>query len=297
MTERILVTGSSGLVGSRFVELFPEKNKLVTPDLPGFDLTDPGSVRKLYADLNPQAIIHFAAFTNVNEAEKQRDDKSGPCWRVNVEGTRHLIQQMPKSCHFIYISTDMVFTGSGEDRGPYPEDHLPDKNSDKLTWYGYTKSVAESLIPESAAIVRLIYPVRAKYPPKTDYIRKPLKLFDEGKLYPLFNDQLVSLCEIDRVCELLNINIRHKMSGIFHCSSENTGTPFDIISYLLRKVRNADDAVRPSSLTQFLKTVDNPVRYPQYGGLSVAKTEKKLNIRFGTWQEIVDRLVQQGITV
>ena len=53
--------------------------------------------------------------------------------------------------------------------------------------------MVNSILGRKRTILRLVYPVRAKYPAKLDYLRKPLSLFDQGKLYSLFNDQQVTI--------------------------------------------------------------------------------------------------------
>ena len=157
--QRVLVTGASGLVGSRFVELYPNSQDLLTPNLDEFDLAHPG---EYLAKNTPDVILNFAAYTNVSEAEKQRGDKNGSCWQINVEGTRNLVSALSANTHLIHISTDMVFSGSATDPGPYSPDHKPETNSQKLTWYGFTKAEAERIVGDRGTIVRLIYPVRAK---------------------------------------------------------------------------------------------------------------------------------------
>lgn len=300
--KKIYVTGGSGLVGSRFVELYSQKYNLLTPDYPEVDITKKDDVDKLLKKEKPDAIVHLAAYTNVGEGERQRGDKNGDCWQVNVEGTQNLVSSLdPYKTHYIHISTDMVFGGSAEDPGPYSEDHLPGSDASKLTWYGYTKAAAEREVRknlgENSTIVRIIYPVRAKYDLKMDYLAKPLSLFDEGKLYPLFDDQQVSIAFIDEVALALDKIIERNLKGTFHVSSKDTTTPYKLISYLIEKVRGEVGVVKPSSLKDFLKTVDNPVRYPMYGGLKVEKTQAALGINFRTWKEIVDEIVRQQKSV
>lgn len=297
MAKRVLVTGSSGLVCSRFIELCREKYDFITPDLPSFDMTDRAQVQNLFLKEKPDAVINFAAYTNVSEAEKQRGDKNGSCWKVNVEGTRNLLDAISSNCHFVQISTDMVFPGSKKFPGPYAEDAKPETDSSQVTWYGFTKWEAERLVREkqrsNATILRLIYPFRSHYGLKLDYVRKPLALFDERKLYPMFTDQQVSILFIDRMCPALSKIIDEKVFGTFHASSADTTTPFELISYVLEKVRGVKGAVKQSSLDEFLKTADNPVRYPKFGGLKVKKTEKELGVKFGTWREMVDGFAGQ----
>jgi dTDP-4-dehydrorhamnose reductase len=298
MKGLVLVTGSEGLVGSRFVELFPRKNFLRHPTLVEMDITNASSISEVVASYNLGAIVNFAAYTNVGEAEKERGDKNGACWQVNVEGTRNLVKAVNNTkIHFIQISTDMVFPGSAEVPGPYSEEHEPEKDQSKVTWYGYTKGEAERIVNETlgknATIVRLIYPVRAKYDIKLDYLRKPLSLFDEGKLYPLFSDQQVSIAFIDEVCKALEKIIFLGHFGVYHAGSRDVTTPYELISYFLEKARGVKDAAKSISLDEFLAGIDNPVRYPKFGGLKVEETERKLGMRFRTWREIVDEIVRQ----
>ncbi|KKR70148.1 MAG: dTDP-4-dehydrorhamnose reductase [Candidatus Woesebacteria bacterium GW2011_GWA2_40_7b] len=295
--KKILVTGASGLVGSRFIELFKGRYDFVTPEYPQFDLTNKEGVLKIVRSVNPDVVVNFAAYTNVSEAENQKGDESSPCWKINVEGVKNILDALPQKTHFIQISTDNVFPGSENDPGPYSEDHPTDYKENELTWYGRTKSLGEKEVTKKlgkdATILRLIYPSRSKYDMKSDYLRKPLSLFDEGKLYPMFNDQQVSISFVDSIAEALDKIIDGDKRGVFHASSEDTGTPFEIITYLIEKARGVKNAVKPSSLAEFVKTVDNPVRYPKFGGLRVEKTEKELGIKFGNWKNIVDEFVGQ----
>ncbi|KKS64188.1 MAG: RmlD protein, partial [Candidatus Collierbacteria bacterium GW2011_GWF2_42_51] len=122
---KVLVTGASGLVGSRFVEL-AKNYQFITPEYPDFDLTNESLVKKVIDETNPEWIVNFAAFTDVNAAEGQMGDESGLAWKVNVEGVKNLLKAFPSN-KIIQISTDMVFPGSIEHPGPYSEnDKTPD---------------------------------------------------------------------------------------------------------------------------------------------------------------------------
>lgn len=299
----ILVTGTEGLVGSRFLEISKNKNSLHSPKLVEFDITNNSEVEAIIASYKFTTVINFAAFTDVGEAEKERGDRNGNCWRINVEGVRNLSEAVKKQngkVQFIQISTDMVFSGESLDKGPYKENHLPDKSESNLTWYGYTKGQGENIVREilgdEASIVRIIYPVRAKFEGKTDYLRKALSLYDQGKLYPLFGDQFISISYIDEIVKALDIILKQRLYGCFHVGSRDTTTPFTLVSYLLEKTRGVKNKVKSCRLAEFLETQEMPsYRYPKYGGLKVEETEKNLNMKFSSWKEIVDKLVKQGL--
>lgn len=292
---KIYVTGSRGMVGSRFLELLSSDIAPLTPEVDKLDITNKASVDSFFELEKPDVAIHFAAFTDVGAGEVQRGDKMGSCWKINVEGSRNLAEACRKyNSHMIHISTDYCFSGSVDDPGPYSEDHMVETDEKKLTWYGFTKAEAErevmKVLGDNLSIVRLIYPVRGKFDAKLDYIRKPLSLFDQGKLYPLFTDQQVSITYIDEACQAINKIIEGKIYGVFHASTFDTTTPYELISYVIEKTRGVKDVVKKSSLNNFLKTVDNPTRYPKYGGLKVEKTEKVLDMKFSSWREVVDKL-------
>lgn len=301
MKRLILVTGSDGLVGSRFIELTNRKNFLHLPTQVEFDITQPERIREVIKDYKFSAIVNFAAYTNVSEAEKERDNRNGDCWQVNVEGVKNLVNAIdPDKIHYIQISTDMVFSGSDNDPGPYPEHHPAETDSEKLTWYGFTKAEAERYVLEQlgnkATIIRINNPVRAKYETKLDYARKPLKLYDEGKLYPLFTDQKVTVTFIDEFAKLVDKIINENITGIMHLSSSDLTSPYEFVSYLLERTRKVEGVVKSTTIEDYWQQTQLPLRYPKNGGLQVFVTEKILNHRFLSWREIVDELVAQGIT-
>jgi len=300
MKKNIYITGSHGLVASRFVELALKDFNLITPEIGELDITDGKAVFDYFKDKDVSSIINFAAYTDVSSAEGERDDKNGACWKVNTEAVSNLIDlSREKNAHLIHISTDMVFPGSKEYPGPYSESQGPETSSEKLTWYGYTKAQAEELVKNKqgnrATILRLIYPVRSTFPGKLDYLRKPLMLYDQGKLYPMFTDQQISISFIDEICDALNVIIKGGVRGVFHASSKDTTNPFEIVSYLIEKARGVKGAVKPLLLDDFIKTTNNSVRYPKYGGLKVEETEKTLGIKYGSWKQIIDILIEQGV--
>lgn len=298
--NKILVLGSTGMVGSRFVELHGDKSELLTPSHAELDVTSSESVNLYFREHKPDFVVNFVAYTNMAEAENQRGDKSSESWKINVDAVKNLAEASKENNSFlINISTDMVFSGSVENPGPYSEDDKPEEDSDKVTWYGYTKSQGEKVLQEvlkdNFAILRIIYPVRAKFDKKLDYVRKPLSLFDEGKLYPMFVDQQVSISFVDEVATALEKIILVRKTGIFHASSNDTATPHKLISYAIEKARGVNGAVKQISVDEFLKNAGSSVRYPKFGGLKVEKTQKMLGIKFSSWRQIVDKLTEASV--
>ncbi len=288
---KILVTGGKGLVGSHFVENY--QTNILAPTSKDLDITDPNSVNNFFKLYNPDVVIHFAAYTDVSVAETERDNKKGLCWTINVVGTENLVKAATNA-YFINISTDVVFSGSKENKGPYTEDHPTEENSALLSWYGWTKREAEKVVTtnlKNSATVRISNPVRADYSEKTDYVQKIINAYDANKLNPMFDDQYLTLTYINEVTDTLKKLLEKRPTGIFHVSSTNVFTPFKLSNYLIEKARKVRNAVKPISIEEFLKK--NSSRYPQYGGLKVKETEKRLNMRYRTWEEVIEILAKQ----
>jgi len=288
MKEKILVTGASGMVGGRFVETYSDPENLLTPDHDVFDMTQSESVSAYFlSHLEITTVINFAAYTNVSEAQKQKGDKDSACYQINVIGTENLVNQIrDKEIYLIHISTDMVFPGDTPDPGPYAEDHPLNPDQDRLTWYGYTKALAEQIVTSAlptAAILGLIYPVVAEYKQKLDYLRFPLSFYQKnGLLYPIFTDQQMNISDVDEICQVLDQLLAKHLPGVFHAGSSDITTPYQIMTQLFDLVYGNHDMVKPG-------TVDTS-RYPQFGGLLNKETEKNLEIHFSSSSQIITHL-------
>ncbi len=301
MTENILIIGSDGLVGSRYLELSIYSDRFLTPGVSELDICDINSIQKYLSQNKIDTIINFAAFTDVNTAETQRGNKKGLCWNLNVKGVENLLKCIdPENIRFIQISTNMVFPGSLEDPGPYEENHVRENKIENLTWYGYTKGLGENLVlgylRDKATILRLIYPVRARFIHKLDYIRKPLKLYNEHILYPLFDDQFINITFIDDMSIILDHIIDSQIFGIFHSSSSGVYTPYEIVRYAIEKVFRVKANVKSIQLKEYLNKHKLPkYRYPQYDGLISDKTNQLFKIELSTYKNIIDRMIEQGL--
>jgi len=72
MKKCILVTGAQGLVASRFIELYKQREYLLTPNLTEFDFLKPTQMEKYLKDKEIFQVLNFAAFTDVGAGESQR---------------------------------------------------------------------------------------------------------------------------------------------------------------------------------------------------------------------------------
>jgi dTDP-4-dehydrorhamnose reductase len=127
MHHRILITGSSGMLG---VDLCGELRggcevigadivhspQSIVHSFKKCDITDKKEVAGVIAEAKPDVVIHAAAWTDVDGCERD----SGKAYRVNSEGTKNVaLACKAANSVLIYISTDYVF--DGRKRTPYRE--------------------------------------------------------------------------------------------------------------------------------------------------------------------------------
>ena len=118
----------------------PDGSAVTTASYVQLDITDEKAVKETIERLKPDAIIHCAAWTAVDDAE---DEENKPkVHAINVDGTRYLAEAAKTvGAKMLYLSTDYVFDGKGE--RPWQPD---DKNYAPLNYYGQTKLEGEMAV-------------------------------------------------------------------------------------------------------------------------------------------------------
>ncbi len=286
----LLATGLTGLVGSHFSKTFQSKYEFFNLDLTtGVDITNPQKVDEFITSHSAPVLIHFAAFTNVNEAFKQTGDKSGLCYRVNVEGTRNIVNSCKKhGIYLVHISTDFVFAGDKQE--PYTEDDP----RHPIEWYGQTKAWAEEIIETELSnftILRIGYPFRAHYEAKPDIIHKILTGLKSGNLYPQFSDMIITPTPIHTFSQILDRVVEQKPQGIFHAHGSTALSPYELARLVAQTFGYDPNQIKEGSLVEYLKTTDRP--YQQYLHMDNSKIQQTLNITIPTIQEALEEIKQE----
>lgn len=178
------------------------------------DITDKTAVKTVLNELQPDAVIHCAAWTAVDAAEDEENKEK--VYAVNVIGTRNIAEVCKQlDCKMIYISTDYVFNGQGSN--PWKADC---KEFAPLNYYGQTKlegelAVAELL--EKFFIVRIawVFGLNGKNFIKT--------MMNVGKKYDsvrVVNDQIGTPTYTYDLARLLVDMVETDKYGYYHATNE-----------------------------------------------------------------------------
>lgn len=284
----LAVIGSSSMVGSRFCQLSKNDFIQVLTDLPKVDITETESVDKFVKNQPFEWLILFSAYTDVEAAEKQRNDQKSPCWQINVEGVKNVVGTCKKyHKKLLFISTDFVFDGAS---GPYNEDD-PVGNLDQISWYGLTKLEAEKTIQQKLndfLILRISYPYRGPYPKKADFAKTILAKHKQGQLFPLYTDQILTPTFVDDLAPAVKLLIKNGKRGIFHVASPLLTTPYDFAKELLTVFTDKPTNLVKGSIANF-----SGAPRPRRGGLKVTKIEK-CGFRPTDWRQGIKTIYKQS---
>lgn len=281
---KILGTGLSGLVGSRIVEILGGEFDFEDLRLEdGYDITKLETIEKKIASSPAETLIHLAAFTDVNAAWKQKDDKSGLCYQVNVVGTKNIAELCAKyKKRLIHFSTDFVFDGEKDES--YTEEDEPNP----IEWYGQTKYLAEEEVKNSGCnfcIVRIAFPFRSKYLPKSDLVRKMIDGLRANTLYPLFSDKIITPTFIDDIAVGVEKVVKNKITGIFHLVGSSSISHFELGKKIAKTFNIDENLVKEGKLSEFIKNNPNSLPYQKNLSLSNKKAEKVLGVKMKTIDE------------
>lgn len=196
-------------VGSDILE-----NADIATEYVQLDITDKEAVSKVLHDVKPDVIVHCAAWTAVDAAEDEENlDKVKA---INVDGTINLAEVSKElDAKIIYISTDYVFNGQGEE--PWQADC---KDYAPLSVYGRTKlegELAVSSISEKYFIVRIawVFGVNGK-----NFVKTMLNVGRRFDTLRVVNDQIGTPTYTFDLARLLADMANSEEYGYYHATNE-----------------------------------------------------------------------------
>ncbi|MGM9942239.1 MAG: dTDP-4-dehydrorhamnose reductase [Bulleidia sp.] len=178
------------------------------------DITDVESVKSIISDINPDVVVHCAAWTAVDMAED--DDKVEKVRAINAGGTQNIADVCKTlGCKMMYISTDYVFDGQGTE--PWQPDC---KDYNPINVYGKTKLEGELAVSntlEKYFIVRIawVFGKNGK-----NFIKTMLKVGKNHDEVRVVNDQIGTPTYTFDLARLLVDMIETDKYGYYHATNE-----------------------------------------------------------------------------
>jgi dTDP-4-dehydrorhamnose reductase len=222
--KKIAVTGASGLVGTRIIELLSDKFQFIPLSQENMDITKKDSVHSYLKTISYDLLLHLAAYTNVVGAETEKEK----AFLINETGTKNLLDVVQSAKkEFLYISTDFVFDGTNP---PYEEGSIPNP----ISVYGSSKYAGEKVVGQNGMIVRISYPYRSVFEVKKDIFRTLKGLLENGKTLSMVNDSLMVPTFIDDIAGGLGYLMNNYTKEVFHLVGADAMSPFALAQTIAR---------------------------------------------------------------
>lgn len=250
------------------------------------DVTDANAVDAAIKAVNPDAVIHCAAWTAVDAAEDE--DKRDLVKKINVDGTQNIATACKKiGCKMMYISTDYVFNGAGIT--PWEPDC---KEYAPLSVYGESKlggELAVSNTLEKYFIVRIawVFGQNGK-----NFVRTMLTLAEKGyRELKVVDDQIGTPTYTYDLARLLVDMIETEKYGYYHATNE--GGYISWADFAEEIFRQAGKNVKVNRVTTVEYGISKAKR-PFNSRLDKSKLKENGFIPLPSWKDALTRYLKES---
>lgn len=209
---KVLITGVSGQLGNDAAKVLTARGvDFLGVSSKEMDITDRDAVLGMFSEYRPDAVLHCAAYTQVDRAE----DEPERCMSVNADGTRYIAEACREiGAKMLYVSTDYVFPGT-EDK-PWETDDP----TGPLNVYGMSKLAGEQAVRE---LVEKHFIVRTSWvigEHGNNFVKTMLRLAENYNELRVVDDQIGSPTFTADLAPLLCDMLETDKYGCYHATNE-----------------------------------------------------------------------------
>lgn len=243
------------------------------------DITDAQAVQKVMDEVNPDAVVHCAAWTAVDKAEDMPDVVR----KVNADGTKNIVEACKKQdIPVMYFSTDYVFNGEGTD--PWMEYG----HREPLNVYGQTKYEGELAVESYPKhfIIRISW-VFGKN--GNNFIKTMLRLGKERGAVSVVNDQIGMVTYTYDLARLVVDMIQTKEYGTYHATNSGDFISWYDFAKEIFKQAGMDVPVTPVDSSAF----PAKAKRPKNSRMNQTELDKHGFTRLPDWQDALARYLKE----
>jgi dTDP-4-dehydrorhamnose reductase len=283
---KILVIGSTGQLGWELQRSLLPLGKVIPVDFPDIDLSDRTSIHQWVKTTNPDVIINAAAYTAVDQAEKESD----LAWSINSTAPGILAQEaLSLQALLIHYSTDYVFDGSkGES---YQESDSPNP----INVYGASKLGGEREISKIGGEY-LIFRTSWLYSTRRDcFVTKVLEWARKHEVLRIVGDQIGSptwsrtLADTTAQALLLMKSSTQfwsdDKSGIYHLAGNGSVNRFEWAKTILDLDPSKEEQIVAEVQEAQSGDFDTPARRPENSSLDCSLFQDTFHSFYASWED------------
>lgn len=217
---KVLITGKGGQLAWELERIAPESFDVISVGINELDITDERQVIAFINECRPDLIINAAAYTAVDQAEKNKEQ----AYLVNESGVKYIAMACQNiGARMLHVSTDYVFDGKGS--VPYSID----AKTNPLNVYGASKLagdiILQKILPEASVIVRTawVYSVNGN-----NFVKTMLGLMQEKTQLGVISDQVGSPTWAKGLAQWLWLVVdKPEVTGIYHWTDAGIASWYD----------------------------------------------------------------------
>lgn len=293
--KRILLLGKNGQLGWELRRTLAPLGEITAIDREEVDLSQPGRLRGVVADVRPEVIVNASAYTDVDGAESRPQ----LAMSVNRDAPAILAEESCKlNIPLIHYSTDFVFDGS---QGRcYTESDTPHS----LNVYGQSKLEGEQAIRADGGLYFIfrtswVYSLRGN-----GFVSKVLRWAREHEMLRIVDDQIGSPTWARMLAELTSLALLHAFergpdwlaehSGIYHLAGSGAATRFEWAQAILDLAPNRETLRCRQLLPAKTEEFPTPAQRPAYSALDCTQFEQTFGLRVPPWRESLELALDPG---
>lgn len=303
--QKILITGSNGLLGQKLVYKLKNnpnvmciatargENRLV--DKAGYtyealDITNAENVEAVFTKHKPDVVINTAAMTNVDACETEKEG----CWLLNVTAVQNQVTTLEKlqlenpdyKPQFIHLSTDFIFDGT---HGPLDENEKPNP----LSYYAESKLAAEVIVQNcklhwAMARTVLVYGIVDNMS-RSNIVLWVKQNLEQGKTINVVDDQYRTPTLAEDLADGCILIAEKKAQGVYNISGKDFLNILEV-AHLVADYYHLDKSlIKPSKSSD----IKQPAQRPPITGFIIDKAKKDLGYNPKSFTEGIQFLEKQ----
>jgi dTDP-4-dehydrorhamnose reductase len=275
----IVIVGSGGQLGSRFLEVLPDAIGLSRTDLDLASATRP-EVLAAVLKLRPSMVVNCSAFNAVDQAETEPE----LCRKVNTTVVGWLAEAAAESgAAFMTFSTDFVF--DGRQTAAYLETDPPNP----LSVYGASKLAGEKAalaVGGEAVVARTAWLVA---PGRSNFVTKVLERASQGVAFDVVNDQIGSPTFVADLTAASLAAVGEGGRGLFHLAGQGQVSRFEFARAALDEAGLDPGLVRPVPSSKYPTPAVRPAN-------SALATIHELPVQMPGWESSLRTMIREHLS-
>ena len=276
----VLVTGANGQLGNELKRLSVKETAIdfSFTDIEELDITDPDALKKFLDKNPPDHLINCAAYTAVDQAEKEEEK----AYELNLKAVQLITREcQQRNIQLIHFSSDFVFDGSVN--RPYIEKDKPNP----LSVYGRSKYAGEQYMHgmQTGIVIRTSW-LYSSF--GSNFVKTIIRLGSQRDVIKVVNDQTGSPTFAGDLAEVV-IAIIKKLTGppvhkLLHYSNEGVCSWYDMASKII-DYTGLDCKIEPIETKDYPTAATRPI----YSVLNKSKIRSWLDIEIPHWTDSLEK--------